>query len=121
VRRIDTPPHTRLILAAEDLLGMFGTRTDDGRKLTAEWGEPSPEGWYEPTFTANGPPELEVARERANALALLYETASRERDAAIALADELAEVLTSVIADDMVLDYSRRDAAAALAKWEASR
>jgi len=44
------PPRTRLILAAESLLDDFGTRTEDGHKLTAEWGEPSPEGWYSPTF-----------------------------------------------------------------------
>src|SRR6266508_2828362 len=46
------PPATRLILAAEDLLASFGTRTDDGRRITAEWGEQQPGGWYEPVFTA---------------------------------------------------------------------
>jgi hypothetical protein len=46
-----TPPGTRLILASENLFEQFGTRTDDGRKITAEWGEPTTEGWYSPTFT----------------------------------------------------------------------
>ena len=49
---------TRLIRASEDVLATFGTRTDDGRRITAEWGEPighcsdSDEYIYEPTFTA---------------------------------------------------------------------
>jgi hypothetical protein len=47
-----TPPGTRLLLASEDLLSQFGTRTADGRRLSFEWGEPSPEGWYEPVITA---------------------------------------------------------------------
>lgn len=24
-----------------------------GEKITAEWGEPTPQGWYEPTFTVH--------------------------------------------------------------------
>jgi secreted protein with Ig-like and vWFA domain len=47
-----TPPGTRLILASEDLFTMFGTRTEDGRKITAEWGDPTSDGWYTPIFTA---------------------------------------------------------------------
>ena len=47
---ITTPPHTRLILAAEDLLEMFGTRTESGQRITAGWGEQQPEGWYEVIF-----------------------------------------------------------------------
>lgn len=46
------PEGTRLIAIADDLLENLGTRTDDGFALTAEWGEPTPEGWYEPIFTA---------------------------------------------------------------------
>jgi len=46
-----TPPGTRLILASENLLEQFGTRTEDGRKITAEWGDPNTDGWYSPTFT----------------------------------------------------------------------
>lgn len=48
---LKTPPGTRLILAAEDILETWGTRTEDGRRLTATWGRRHPEGWYEPTFT----------------------------------------------------------------------
>ena len=46
------PPHTRLILAHESFLDDFAARTDDGRKVTAEWGEQSHEGWYAPIFHA---------------------------------------------------------------------
>jgi hypothetical protein len=46
------PEHTRLILASEDLLESWGTRTEDGRRITAEWGEPDEHGWYTPIFTA---------------------------------------------------------------------
>ena len=46
-----TPPGTRLILASENLLEQFGARTEDGRKITAEWGDPNTDGWYSPTFT----------------------------------------------------------------------
>lgn len=51
----------RLIRIAEDLLESFGTRTDDGRKLTAEWGPVVAYAGdsrgiecdiYEPVFTA---------------------------------------------------------------------
>lgn len=45
-----TPPHTRLILASEDLLEQFGARTESGLRITAGWGEQRPEGWYEPIF-----------------------------------------------------------------------
>jgi hypothetical protein len=47
------PAGTRLILASEDLLATWGTRTEDGARITAEWGEPTAEGWYEPTFTVH--------------------------------------------------------------------
>mgnify|MGYP001439506308 CR=1 len=55
---------SRLIRASDDLLEMFGTRTEDGRRLTAEWGAPigysveTGEDIYEPTFTAH---EVEAA------------------------------------------------------------
>jgi len=48
--REPVPAGTRLILAAEELLGHLGTRNEYGERITAEWGEPSPEGWYEPVF-----------------------------------------------------------------------
>ncbi len=44
------PPGTRLILAHENLLDEWGTRTEDGRRITVEWGEPDEHGWYTPTF-----------------------------------------------------------------------
>ena len=56
-------PKTRLIRVSGDLLDLIGTRTEDGRTLTYEWGEPV--DWvtedgsrgkrvpvYEPTVTA---------------------------------------------------------------------
>jgi len=44
------PPRTRLILASHDLLEWLGTRTSKGQKIVGEWGEQTPEGWYEPIF-----------------------------------------------------------------------
>jgi hypothetical protein len=65
-------PHegTRLIQVSIDALPMFGTRTDAGAALTAEWGEPDERGWYTPIFTATLPnvildQEAEIARLRA--------------------------------------------------------
>jgi hypothetical protein len=49
-RRLTPPPHTRLILASEDILEHWGTRTEDGRRIIVQWGEQKPEGWYEPIF-----------------------------------------------------------------------
>lgn len=55
-RATDAPPAgTRLILASENLLEHWGTRTESGRRITVEWGEQRPEGWYEPTFTVREP------------------------------------------------------------------
>ena len=62
-RRLEPPPHTRLILASEDLLEQFGTRTENGSRITAEWGEQKPEGWYEPTFTRHA--DDDIARQAA--------------------------------------------------------
>lgn len=42
---------SRLIRASEELIPQWGTRTNDGRRITAEWGEPDAEGIYEPIFT----------------------------------------------------------------------
>lgn len=47
------PLRCRLILASEDLLDTWGSRTNDGRRITVEWGDPSPEGWYVPAFTVH--------------------------------------------------------------------
>jgi hypothetical protein len=48
-----TPLGTRLILASENLLEQFGTRTERGERITAAWGEPTADGWYEPVFTVH--------------------------------------------------------------------
>lgn len=53
LKRVWLPPHTRLILASEDLLERFGSRNDEGYAITAEWCEQQPKGWYEPTFTVH--------------------------------------------------------------------
>jgi hypothetical protein len=63
------PAHTRLILASEDLLDTWGTRTDRGERITVEWGDEQPEGWYEPVFTQHSedklPDKTEARRLRA--------------------------------------------------------
>ena len=64
------PDGVRLIAIADDLLDNFGTRTDDGFALSAEWGEPTPEGWYEPIFTAKDDGHFMVNEETLD-LALL--------------------------------------------------
>jgi hypothetical protein len=50
---VTVPPHTRLILASDNLLDQWGTRTERGERITVEWGEEQPEGWYEPVFTVH--------------------------------------------------------------------
>lgn len=56
------PPGSRLILASENLLEYWGTRTEDGSRITVEWGEPDENGWYAPVFTKHQyePPEDEI-------------------------------------------------------------
>jgi hypothetical protein len=50
----DRPPEgTRLVLVGIEFLSQFGTRTDSGDFITAEWGEPDEHGWYTPTFTTH--------------------------------------------------------------------
>ena len=73
------PAGTRLVLASESLLDQWGTRSDDGRKLSAEWGEQHDGGWYEPVFTARDDgmevrPKLTAERlaRAASAIALGY-------------------------------------------------
>jgi hypothetical protein len=45
-------PDVRLVRVTKVALDEWGTRTFDGRRLTAEWGEPDDEDCYTPTFTA---------------------------------------------------------------------
>ena len=59
------PPGTRLILASENLLELFGARTDYGDLITSEWGEPDENGWYRPTFTATDDGWLDGIRAEA--------------------------------------------------------
>lgn len=55
-----TDENTRLVRVSADLLDALGARTEDGRRLTAEWGDPigntanltHDEPIYEPTITA---------------------------------------------------------------------
>lgn len=57
----DPQDRWRLVRVSTDLLSQFGTRTERGERITAEWGEPDSEGVYEPTFTVHpaepGPPK----------------------------------------------------------------
>ena len=47
------PEGTRAVLFAEGLMERMFTRTEDGRRLTIEWGEPDEDGFYTPRFTAS--------------------------------------------------------------------
>ena len=47
---IDPFDRWRLIRVSTDLLSQFGTRTECGERITAEWGEPDADGVYEPIF-----------------------------------------------------------------------
>lgn len=55
------PEGTRLVLASEEFLEQLGTRTERGDKITAEWGEQQPKGWYEPIFTVHEDDNLVTA------------------------------------------------------------
>lgn len=57
----------RLIRASENLLDHWGTRTERGERITAEWGEPDALGIYEPVFTVHTDDVLAL-RERILAL-----------------------------------------------------
>jgi hypothetical protein len=95
------PEGTRLILAATDLISYFGTRTGEGRTLTAEWGEPDANGWYTPTFTASGPA---VINEQAATIATLraaLEDAGYLADSAKHLTDHLTASHPEWYCEDM--------------------
>ena len=101
-------PETRLVRVAEDVLEQFGSRTEDGRKITASWSEPYDDGTYEIIFNISGEPELtdlraradkaEAERDAADAASMDDAAAIQElgRDllAARALADELAHLIS---------------------------
>jgi len=54
--RPDPEDRWRLVRIGTEALSQFGTRTEDGRPITAEWGEPDKFGVYEPTFTVGALP-----------------------------------------------------------------
>ena len=58
------PPRSRLILVQDEVFqqGGFGTRTEAGAKLTAEWGSQSPQGWWDVLFTATDDGKMVVDR-----------------------------------------------------------
>ena len=70
-----TPNFTRLILASEDLLPFWGTRDDRGYRITVEWGEPRPEGWYEPVFTVHNDEPLPALTDALAQLSASLDTA----------------------------------------------
>jgi hypothetical protein len=95
------PEGTRLILAASDLLGQFGTRTDDGRTIAGSWGEPNENGWYTPTFTSHAPA---IITEQAATIATLraaLEDAGYLADSAKHLTDHLASEHPDWYCEDM--------------------
>lgn len=55
------PPNTRLILVSDSLVDLWATRTERGERISVEWGEPRPEGWYEPVFTVHSDDVLPAA------------------------------------------------------------
>lgn len=74
------PPGTRLILAAENLLDFFAPRSEDGRKITAEWGDQTPEGWYVPQFKVTDDGKVLVDRVEQDAALDAQASLEMERD-----------------------------------------
>ena len=105
-----TRPHCRLIRTSEDLFEFtpLGTRTFDGRALSAQWGEPDEFGIYEPTFTTidDGWVEQLVAAERERLRRLvdkqpLYdENARTMADAADSMRRRVLALLASPVAKE---------------------
>ena len=54
------PKGTRLILASENLLDAWGTRTENGYAIRVQWGTPDQNGWYTPKFTIDYDDRLPV-------------------------------------------------------------
>lgn len=68
------PFGTRLILASDDLLDKWGTRTEDGLRITLDWGTQWPEGWYTPVLTTHDGPRISDYERVAEALDGLLRT-----------------------------------------------
>lgn len=64
---LGTPPFTRLVLVSDDILEQLGTRNEQGYRMTAEWGEQRPEGWYEPVITVHHDQPLPLDVDRLSA------------------------------------------------------
>lgn len=58
-------PDVRLIRVSTPLLGDLVARTEDGARMTAEWGEPDEFGVYNPIFTRHNDDSLGVLLARA--------------------------------------------------------
>lgn len=70
---LDPQDRWRLVRVGTEFLSQFGTRTEDGARLTAEWREPDAAGIYEPVFTRHE--DDNPIRESAETLAALREAA----------------------------------------------
>jgi hypothetical protein len=71
---------SRAVHVSTGFLLWFGTRDDNGNRITAEWGEPDEDGFYEPMFTKHLDTSLqdaERARIRGAVEALDWETCGR--------------------------------------------
>lgn len=92
ILKMDPPEGNRFILASENLFDLWGTRADDGRRITAEWGDPRPDGTYEPIFTATDDGKVIVDREEYEALvALARDYAPKEEESGTTPTDNDAE------------------------------
>jgi hypothetical protein len=95
VWRGELPPHTRLILASENLLDSLGPRDHEGRRLTFEWGDEKPEGWYEPIITRHDGPTITDYEAAVDALEWLAECVATDevRGRNRAVADRVARAV----------------------------
>ncbi len=73
IRLHDPEDRWRLMRVGTDALGKFGTRTERGERITAEWGEPDEFGVYEPRFTVH-------VNEAVGELGRAFELANRVLD-----------------------------------------
>lgn len=99
----------RLIRVSTDLLSQFGTRTERGERITAEWGEPDAEGVYEPTFTVHADDRL-CAEPVAVAIQAIEDQracAGLQAEISATLADALESRLGPVIYEPWFIDGLR--------------